>query len=417
MGIGLLAGQQIFAAFSDTVTVQNQIATGDVHISLEEYEKKNGKEISYTDQKTVMPGDVVSKIPRITNRASACWIRAKILFQNDREDLEGLNETMLGGMSSAWKKIGEYYYYTKILTNKESVDLFTELRIPSDWSEQHENQELTLEIQAEAIQAANFTPDFEAMSPWGDQNIEQCLHEINGTVTCQKSNIELKIQFHGGAHRLLAIPDDFFSNFSSAMPGDVLTDTIELSNTTEQEAELFFSVEAEEQELLEKLGLSIFLEESKLYEGNLYAAGLSEGISLGTFSPGQQETMRFTVTVPEDFDNSYALQEASVKWNFTVTEKEEAVVTQVPEAAVPTQTGTPAVTQTISPTPTSDVTEENSDTGSQKKEETNEESGTDEQENTWVQTGDNSPILLLVIYLLLAAAVFGISLKLRKGGE
>ena len=76
-----------------------------------------------------------------------------------RDRLEGLDDTKLSGFSSKWIKRGEYYYYTSILKRKETVDLFQSVHIPASWKKEHELQKLGLTIQAEAIQAANFTPD------------------------------------------------------------------------------------------------------------------------------------------------------------------------------------------------------------------------------------------------------------------
>ena len=86
-----------YGYFSDIVTVKNQIAVGDVNIILKEYEQTSGVESPYTNPKTVFPGDVVSKIPRITNEAQPCWIRAQISYMNDREELEGLSDDRTRG--------------------------------------------------------------------------------------------------------------------------------------------------------------------------------------------------------------------------------------------------------------------------------------------------------------------------------
>ena len=50
--------------------------------------KKGTKEVLYNNKGDVLPGAVVSKIPRITNRALPCWVRARILYTNDRKELE-----------------------------------------------------------------------------------------------------------------------------------------------------------------------------------------------------------------------------------------------------------------------------------------------------------------------------------------
>ena len=69
-----------------------------------------------------MPGDVVSKIPRIINAAQPCWVRVRVFCSDDGEDMEGLSYKEMKGISKDWVKRGEYYYYTKILEKSDSVD-------------------------------------------------------------------------------------------------------------------------------------------------------------------------------------------------------------------------------------------------------------------------------------------------------
>lgn len=88
------------------------------------------------------------------------------------------------GIEDVWLKAGEYYYYPKVLGKQESVDFFRTITIPSAWTSEAEGQVLSVEIQAEAVQAANVTPDFTAEAPWGEElEIEQCVHEADNTVS------------------------------------------------------------------------------------------------------------------------------------------------------------------------------------------------------------------------------------------
>lgn len=237
---------------------------------------------------------MISKIPRITNHALPCWVRARILYTNSVKELEGLNDTNLSGFPAKWIRRGEYYYYTSILKKRESVDLFQSVHIPASWEKEHELQKLGMVIQAEAIQAANFTPDFAAMSPWGNQLIRQCIHEENGTMTCKKPQTKLTVEFNGKAHKLLAVPGDFFTNLGTAMPGDVLIDTITLSNTTDDPAELLFrtSVKGRSEEMramLKDVKLTVAMGNEILYRGNLESAGLEKTDHLEGLHPGKPE--------------------------------------------------------------------------------------------------------------------------------
>lgn len=323
-----------YGKFSDSVTVTNHISTGDINISLKELEKRDGKEMTYEDRRIVLPGDEISKIPRITNQAEPCWVRVKITYTDDMEGQVGLADENLKGMSPRWVKKGEYFYYTEKLQQGKSVDIFTGVTVPSQWDETYQDKKLGITIVADAIQAANFSPDFGAMTPWGNQKIQRCIHDTNGLVVKKKSQVDMKVEFEGNAHKLVAAPDDFFSGFSAAMPGDVFRDSVSIRNTTKNTAEIFFRTSPEcksvkDQELLKKLKLVIAMNGRKLYDGDLLAVSLNKAVSLGTFAPGTEGIMEFQVTVPEELDNAYALRNADVKWIFFV-EEEEAKLTPVP---------------------------------------------------------------------------------------
>ena len=290
----------------------------------------------YTNPKTVIPGETISKIPRITNLAKPCWVRARITYKNDRNNVEGFQDEMILGMTEDWVKRGEYYYFTRILKRKESADLFQKVTVPAVWGKEHSGQKLGIVIQAEAIQAANFVPDFSGMSPWGNQKIQRCVHEEDGAAACRGEKMDLSVEFKGEAHKLVSVPGDFFVNLGTAMPGDHFEDVVDVSNTTEKEAELFFYTAVKGQdssqlELLKGIQLMIFMNDKKLYKGTLDSPGLEKEHSLGSFQPGQNGKLRFILKVPSEWDNSYALRKADVQWIFTVNEEEPEVPGRTPQ--------------------------------------------------------------------------------------
>lgn len=316
-----------YAYFSDTISLNNHISTGDVNIILDEYEIHGKTEVTYENPKLVMPGDTISKIPRVTNLAEPCWIRAKITYGNSLEEIEGFSDLFLADIPDEWVKQGDYYYYTEVLEHGEAAELFQSVTIPEEWTELHEEQKLSIGIRTDAIQAANFKPDFNAMSPWGNTEIEKCIHETDGTIIEEKEHVKLSVEFNGEAHKLIAVPENFFVNMKTVMPGDVFEDHIDISNTTEKECEIFFRTAIEDQsdeqlDLLEKIGLSISMGEIILYEGTLKGEALSEDISLGHFPSGSSGNMEFQITVPSELKNVYALRDADVKWTFSVYEDE-----------------------------------------------------------------------------------------------
>lgn len=157
-------------------------------------------------------------------------------------------------------------------------------------------------------------------------------------MTCKKPQTKLTVEFNGKAHKLLAVPGDFFTNLGTAMPGDVLTDTITLSNTTDDPAELLFrtSVKGRSEEMramLKDVKLTVAMGNEILYRGNLESAGLEKNRSLGRFASGQTGNMKFRLEIPTEWDNRMAQKSADVTWIFTVNEKVKEVVPDTEETS------------------------------------------------------------------------------------
>ena len=350
----LLAGGIVYAGFRDSVSVNNHVYTGDVNIGIEEKELAEGELTEYRNPKTVLPGDCISKIPTIVNYANECWVRAKILTETDRPELEGITEEMILEMPDGWEKRGEYFYYTKSLKHGASVDFFRSIRIPETWTEEHTGQVLTLSVRAEAVQTVNFTPDFEAMSPWMDVPVEQCIHEKGNVVVEQETPRELSVEFKGDAYKLVAVPEDFFTNMGEWMPGDHKKDSVQIRNTTDKKAEILFFTGYEKQtkeqlELLSKMNLTIFYKDQTIYTGILTAQELQKGVSLGWFEPGAKADLRFEIQMPAELGNAYARRDADVKWIFAVKE-EDPVPTVTPKPSSSGSQGDPPVYSGQGPT-------------------------------------------------------------------
>ena len=389
---GIISAVGVYASFSDKMDVVNHISMGDINISVSEYAKKGNSEVTYRAPSEILPGQVISKIPRIKNEALPCWIRARITYTGENEQIEGLKDENINGISMEWVKRGEYYYYTKVLKKQETVDLFQSVSIPDTWTEEHEDQNITVDIQADAIQAANFKPDFSAMSPWGNQVIQRCLHEQNGILTCKKGETKLSVEFNGKAHQLIAVPDDFFTNLETAMPGDVLKDTVMISNTTGQEAEIFLWTSTdgkseEQMQMLKNIRFEISQNGKMMYQGTLDSQPLTTARSLGKFKPGQKGKLDFQLEIPKKWDNTYALKKTDVTWTFAVNENEK------PESMSPDKK----------------YDSECSDREGQSKE-------NQAQKKKPVKTGDDSEPILLFLLLLGSGAIV-LSIRIYKGGK
>ena len=81
---------------TSTSTVKNDLNTGAVNIQLKEYSINNNVEQEYTeDPKTVMPGEVVSLIPRVLNLGESCYVRAKISYKSNENESDKNEEEII----------------------------------------------------------------------------------------------------------------------------------------------------------------------------------------------------------------------------------------------------------------------------------------------------------------------------------
>lgn len=170
------------AWFTDTEAKTNVVTMGNVNIDL--------TEPSYVENATVdsegnlhyndyaMPGDKIAKDPTITNTGDfACYVRAKIEFTSSAEgaalsdadlyfkytdpDTQAVSYISINDASAngnKWVKSGEYWYYTEPLKKNDAVVLFDTVIVPEEWNNEVANQDFSISVSAEAIQADNFQP-------------------------------------------------------------------------------------------------------------------------------------------------------------------------------------------------------------------------------------------------------------------
>lgn len=308
----------VFARTDSEVEVQNYIETGDIDISLKQY---NSEGEDFKDGQIWTPGDRIADVIRIENQARECWIRVAAKYAE---------VISLKGISDGWIFREPYWYYTEILLPEEKIIFSDELLFSAEVTEKLSGKTDSVEITAEAVQAANFVPDFKAEAPWGDQAAELCVHMKDGTEVEKTRNYqELRLQMEGEAGRLVAVPDDFFSNLSELMPGDIQSDEIVVYNAFNKEAELFFRTEdaidmtEQQRELLEQMRLMIYNDDKLIYQGDLRSLKLNKEISLGVWKSGEKGTLKYTISMPADLKNEFAVRDAGICWIFRTDIEEE----------------------------------------------------------------------------------------------
>ncbi len=292
-------------------SIENGLSTDAVNIELTEYGIDN--EIYSKDPKDVSPGDTIELKPVVSNLGIPAYIRTKITYTDNYDQVDGLNDDIINGMSSDWVKKGDYYYYRNIVGTDEKIDIFESVTIPKDWTSEHDGQILNQHIIVEAVQSKNFEMNLESETPWGGIEIEECVDDSYKTDKISESST-LNIEYENGAEKYVKVPDDFFDNLYQLVPGDSIKDSITIENSTQREAEYFFYTKTGE-EKIKDLILIIKNGNEEIYNGSLYH---SEKYSLGKLKPGEEQKLQFEIQFPKELGNSYSLLNTKLNWYFIV---------------------------------------------------------------------------------------------------
>ncbi len=335
-------------AFTNTsvLKVKDQLNTGGISIELKEFTMEDGEELMYTDtETTVLPGQIISLIPRITNLGDSCYLRAKLTYTSQDNSLIQISDNNVDGIGEAWIKKGEYWYYKNIVNSGEKVDIFNKLRIPTDVPNEFQGKTIQLNIVAEAVQAQNFSPNFDSNSPWKGINVEEANSAYQADMV--QINPNAIIEYENSANLYLNVPENFFAKLGFILPGDVISEEITVNNSKDTDVEYFVSTEkvdgltGKEVELLEKLQLKIISNNEVIYEGKAFKI---DNFSLGVYKPETISSLKFVITVPEELGNEYSNLASAIRWNFSITEGEK---TPEPEKEESPQTGDTRIQITI----------------------------------------------------------------------
>lgn len=177
--LGVVGTAGALANYTAEKEVVNNTKTDTVDIELKEYQIDDNSSLSeFVNPVNQVPGATVSKIPKIYNKGSDCWLRVKIDFDIDDKELETIDIDNLNGFEKdnwVFCKDDGYWYLKESLKEETNIDVFESVTIPSEWGNEYKDKNIYIDITAEAIQTKNFTPNYESNKPWGDEKAEECV--------------------------------------------------------------------------------------------------------------------------------------------------------------------------------------------------------------------------------------------------
>ena len=159
------------AFFANSGTSHNIITTSGVKIELIEDTEEvgnDGRQIPFTNIVGAMPGDRISKIPKIKNvDESEVFVRMRVTANVEYADgrVNKISPSALGlDISRSWSPKNGYYYYMYSLASGETTRaLFTTVVIPGKLADEYAGAKYTIKIYGEAVQTAhNGTDPLEA---------------------------------------------------------------------------------------------------------------------------------------------------------------------------------------------------------------------------------------------------------------
>lgn len=315
----------IFAIGNQTETV-GKVSTGAVNIELEEtiINTQNQEEPYTEESKLVFPGQEIPLICRIENLGVSCYVRAKVITVNEDLDIDEMVEYI----ADNWIKIGDYYYYKTPINSSTNVTLFNKVKIPSELPNGYEGKKIVIQINAEAIQARNFNPDFQAEDPWKGMEIEKCI-EDSYEIGVEPENDRSTVIYENDTQDYVKVEQTIFSKLKSAVPGDTKTEKIGLIGKEKNKNTKYYLTirekenTTEELELLNNIQLTITREGEVLYQGNIL--GCSK-VLLGEYKAGEKGQVVMSMYIPETLQNKYSLLNPTLEYIFSSEDEPKSSV-------------------------------------------------------------------------------------------
>lgn len=310
----------IFAAsgeYSAKQIFNNEFETSGVDVEIKQFQKTKDGIVEAEEDLPVKPGQTVSYIPRVTNLKTDSFVRVNLQLRDDPGGKDALQESCFGETGPDWIKRGEWYYCTEALAEGQSKDLLETMRIPDEMNS--ETGTLKVWARVDAVQAKNFSPDFNSLHPWGSVEIQEAKKGGNGESPARLAKPLKNPDFSYAREGVFECStEDLFSNFDIFQPGDSCREKLTMKNDSQDTMEVFFRTENLENELLREMKLSLSSNGRTVYSGTLASPELETFMKIAAIAPGSEGELNFEITMPSEADNGYSLLKDNVTWIIAV---------------------------------------------------------------------------------------------------
>lgn len=314
------------AAADREASVTTELQSGGVSIRLIQYGDLEQK-TNWNNQKNILPGQEVPLTMIIENLGEDCFIR--YCLTGDAKSDQEIPDTSFRGISEKDIKKGNYFYVTEKVKHGEKKQVCTAFALPETW--QHEEKdEITVKVVVDAVQSRNFQPDFDSNAPWGDIAIQDVAddekNQLLRVVVPQKGYCQVILE----GDKIVTVPESFFSDFGTIVPGDIMKGEIEINNHCDRTEALYWKIDSEGNNLLDHVELKIEKENGDvLYEGLFRNFADGQYNLLEKYQTKQKGSLVFSLRLPEELDNTYRLLNSKMIWTFkAISEEQESTFSE-----------------------------------------------------------------------------------------
>lgn len=317
-------------------TFHNMFNTGSVAIDLEQYQVNEQGDKQLSEDRMVSPGEHISYMPSITNLRAEAYVRLRIDIVMDQETDTPVTTDDIFMISNGWVQKGDYFYKTEPMKNGESEIAFQGIIVPDNWVSDLDAEvissgskapaqasDFTVTAHADAIQSANFNPDFSSDAPWGPVITEVAKDEDSNSYSVAKPVVTPNDLIFSRSSGLEANTKDLFRNFQLYMAGDKYEDNLNIKNTASNDIDVYFRTKAKDSDVNKNMRLKIEMDNRILYEGNLISDKYNEYTKLVNIKPEKSVKLNYTVTLPDESKNYYSVLADDVEWSFKVIENKD----------------------------------------------------------------------------------------------